>query len=370
MVSSLHDKHTISVAGAGLAGLTTAINLARWGHQVEVFEINNDSGVSRHAEWDAIENWTTEQDFCAVLSQWGLQSDFEIQAKYDFEVYDRGGRRYAIGTPRPFFYLVRRGQHESSLEQSLKRQALDLGVEIHYSTPRQRDQVDVWAAGLQSNGFFLAVGLTFRTHHPDTVAGLISAFAAPKALAYLVIVGGVGKIITVLTQNYEKARDHLNRSIETFQKLKSFDIEDPEIFSGFGGLPTAFCEEITHPILVGEAAGFQDFLWGFGIRQALQSGYLAARAIHENQDYEAVISREIRPLVRSSLVNRLMYDLASDHVYQALIRWFSSSTNLTGLVRHWYRGLAVQDLLWPIAWRRYQTRLVYIENEATPYQRL
>jgi flavin-dependent dehydrogenase len=46
----------VRIAGAGLSGLSTAIGLARLGHRVDVFEKNTDSGMLRHADWDAIES--------------------------------------------------------------------------------------------------------------------------------------------------------------------------------------------------------------------------------------------------------------------------------------------------------------------------
>jgi flavin-dependent dehydrogenase len=173
----------------------------------------------------------------------------------------------------------------------------------------------------------------------------------------------VGKIITLLTQKFQDARALLNQTIDTFQHIEKLDMEDVQILSGFGGLPSAFREQVDHPLVVGEAAGFQDFLWGFGIRQALLSGHLAAQAIHTGQDYETLVADDIRPMVRSSLVNRMFYDLAGDTTYRTLIRWFTSSTNLHTSIRRFYKGVALQNLLWPLAWRRYQAHLVYAENE-------
>ena len=281
------SHNSINIAGAGLAGLSAAIGLARRGHRVEVFEKNADSGAARHSDWDAIENWTTETDMLTLLDDWGIAPTFEHRSKLDFEVYDNDGVRYPVTTPRPFFYLLKRGPDRGSVEQELKRQALDYGVAIHYGQPRERKDVDIWAAGSQHGGFFLGVGMTFRTSHPDVVLGLVSTQAAPKAYAYLVIVDGEGTLSVVLTRDFKQARAYLNRSIAIFRKAKQFSMDDVKMTSGFGGLSSAFWQPASRPIVVGEAAGFQDFLWGFGIRYALFSGHLAARALDEGLDYEA-----------------------------------------------------------------------------------
>src|SRR5262249_37677231 len=213
--------------------------------------------------------------------------------------------------------------NRGSVEQELKHQALDHGVAIHYSQPRERSDIDIWAAGSQHGGFFLGAGMTFRTRHPDVVLGLVSTHAAPKAYAYLVIVDGEGTLSVVLTRDFKQARAYLDRSIAIFRKAKQFDMDDVKMTSGFGGLASAFWQPASRPIVVGEAAGFQDFLWGFGIRYALFSGHLAARALDEGRDYEAMVAREIRPLVRSSMVKRPLSDWAGDRACRALLVRFA-----------------------------------------------
>lgn len=345
---------SIRIAGAGLSGLSAAICLARHGHRVEVFEKNAESGQTRHADWDAIENWTTEEDFLACLRNWGIQPAFEHRAPLAFEVYDPKGDCHQVELPRPFFYLLKRGVERGSIEQALKLQALEQGVTIHYNRASSKDEVDIWAAGARSAGFFLGTGITFRTSHPDLVAGLVDTLAAPKAYAYLVIVDGFATLSVVLTRDFKHAREYLERCTRFFQNRKSLDMEDVRRTSGFGGLAGAFWQPASRPITVGEAAGLQDFLWGFGIRHALHSGYLAARAIHEGLDYAKLAGREIHPLVRASIINRMFYDRVGNRAYTALIRHFAASRDLSSRIRPWYRGLLLHHMVWPLAERRYR----------------
>jgi flavin-dependent dehydrogenase len=345
----------IRIAGAGLSGLSVGICLARSGHRVEIFEKNPDSGHSRHSDWDAVENWTTEEDFLVCLAEWGIQPTFDYRAPVAFEVIDPKGDCYPLRLERPFFYLLKRGLEPGSLEQGLKAQALDCGVTIHYDRTCARGDVDIWAIGARSAGFFLGAGITFRTSHPNIVAGLVDTRIAPKAYAYLVIVDGFATLSIVLTRDFKNARTYLERCLDVFRRHKSLDVQDVRWTSGFGARAGAFGQQVSPPISVGEAAGLQDFLWGFGIRHALHSGYLAARALHEEIDYSQLIESEIHPMVRASIINRILYDRVGNRTYTALIRHFASSRDLASRLRPWYRGTRLHHILWPLVERSYGT---------------
>ncbi len=336
----------IQIAGGGIAGLSTAIHLACRGHRVELYEKNADSGQNRSLDWDAAENWTTKQDLRVQLDHWGLSLNFSHHPISEFVVCDYQGRCYPIITTRPLFYLVSRGPQSGSLEQSLKAQALDYGVNIHYNHMCQKDKVDVWAAGIQQKGFFLSVGVTFCTSHPDIVMVFVNAETAPKAYAYLIIAQGRAKLSVVLTRNFLHARRLLSAAISMFRSLHPFNMDDVRFSSGYGGDLGSFLNRSVTPISVGEAAGFQDYLWGFGIRYALFSGYLAAKAIDQGLDYCALTNTHIQPLVRSSLINRYLYDRVGNRTYQLLIKRFSRSRDLTSLLRRWYSGSAMAMPFW------------------------
>src|SRR5262249_17773860 len=71
---------------------------------------------------------------------------------------------------------------------------------------------------------------------------------------------------------------------------------------------------------VGEAAGFQDYLFGFGIRYALLSGALAARSIIEGVNYDKLCRDCLRSQLRTSLVNRYWYEFLGQSGYDMLVR--------------------------------------------------
>ena len=337
-------RRPIRIVGAGISGLTAAIQLARHGVSVEVFEQRADSGLAHGLRCDAVENWTSLLDLRATLETWSIDSALFHPASVLEVCTFNGECRQLIGG-HPLLYVVKRGSAEGSLEWALKRQALDLGVRIRYGQSHPGDGADVWAVGCPGRGFFLDAGITFRTAQPNRTAILFDRRVAPRACAYLLIVGGVGTLAVLLTREMGAARELLEKAVEAFQRIGPLEIREPKIHSGFGGDLSELKARRTTPLAVGEAAGFLDYLWGFGIRHAMLSGVLAARALLEGSRYEDLVVQEIAPLVQCSLVNRKLYDLAGNRTYRALVRYFCSRRQPHVLLRQSYRSKALRRRL-------------------------
>jgi flavin-dependent dehydrogenase len=149
-----------------------------------------------------------------------------------------------------------------------------------------------------------------------------------------------------LTRNFTNARSYLQHSLEFFRQVSPFDMENVRLTSGFGGRKAEFWQRETTPLRVGEAAGFQDYLWGFGIRYALHSGNLAAQAIAQGSDYHQAIRAQIRPQIYASLFNRAVYNRVGDRAYRFLVGWFSRSPQLFELLGGRYpASILAQQLL-------------------------
>jgi hypothetical protein len=330
-----------------------------------VIERNRASGIQRYADWDAIENWTTLEDLPLYLERIGIQSGrFKYAGSTSFSVIDPYGKRYDVGTERPLFYMIKRGGTEGGLERGLQAQAEDMGIPIEYGVSCPPGKADIWAGGTSGQGsFIVSTGITFETGHPDWVCGLVDSRIAPRAYAYLVVVQGEGTLAVVLTEARKEANRLLERAIEVFKANTELDIIEPRKSGGTGGDMAAFWNG-RNDFVIGEAGGFQDFLWGFGIRHALTSGYLAARCVLDGQDWQSVADAEMRPLVRASLVNRWLYDMMPNRGYALLIRRFAASPELNDLMGRWYHPRRIHRLLWPMASRHFQRRtLAPIKHE-------
>lgn len=337
---------SVRIVGGGLSGLSAAIQLARHGVSVEVFERRSHLRSAPEIRCDAVENWTTAADLRAVVSNWAIDaSPFRRVSSVDVVSFD--GECHRLAQPRPMLYLVKRGGEPGCLDRALELQALELGVRIHHGRTLPREQADVWAVGSSRGGAFLDVGITFRTSQPDRAVILFDERLAPKACAYLIVIDGVATLAVLLTRRFRLARALLRDTVAAFQRMQPFDVRDARLRAGFGGALSALGTCPSAPLVVGEAAGFLDYLWGFGIRHAMHSGVLAARALLEGGDYESLVASEIRPLVQSSLINRKFYDRAGNRVYRALIRYLCAKPDLHGRLHRAYRSRTVRRVFWP-----------------------
>jgi len=318
---------------------------------------NRASGAQRLPDWDASENWTSPEELPDFLERIGIEtSRFAHQGQRAFSVIDPYGKSYDLATERPLFYIIKRGATPGGLESALQSQAQEMGIPIEYNTPCAPGQADIWAGGTFGQGsLVLSTGITFKTDHPDQVCVIVDPSIAPRAYAYLVTIQGEGTLAVVLTEARKEANAYLERAIDVFKRSTGIEIREPHKSGGSGGDMAAF-RHGRNDFVIGEAGGYQDFLWGFGIRHAFATGYLAAQAILNGQDWQAVADEHVRPLVMASMVNRWLYDRVPTRGYAMLVRRFASSPDLNALIGRWYHPRKIHRLLWPVVSRDFERK--------------
>jgi flavin-dependent dehydrogenase len=309
---------TISIAGAGPAGLTTAINLAQAGYQVIVHEQHADVGMRFNEDFQALENWTSEEDVLTTIQRIGVIPDFYCRPIHKVSSY--GPRSSTqVSFEEPLAYLIRRGRAHDSLDASLKRQALASGVQIRFGSRLPEDEADIVATG-PCRARAIAAGIVFETDLTEHAAVLLDDAAAPKGYAYLLMADGRGTLATVLYERHKQARACLDVAIRRLKILLGLEIRAPKYFGGYGDFALVRSAVVGHRRYVGEAAGFQDYLFGFGIRYAMLSGCLAAKSLIEGTDYDSLWHRSFGTHLRTSLLNRYCYCLFGPIGYDLLVR--------------------------------------------------
>jgi digeranylgeranylglycerophospholipid reductase len=76
--------------------------------------------------------------------------------------------------------------------------------------------------------------------------------------------------------------------------------------------------------VVGAAGSFVESAFGFGLKLAIQSAKLCARAIHENIDYNSLLREELLPDIESFEVMRKFFDTAENRDYDDFVKRFKN----------------------------------------------
>jgi flavin-dependent dehydrogenase len=343
------DTHDITIAGAGPAGLTAAILLARAGYRTRVFEARSTVGGRFNDDYQGLENWSRTEDVLIELQTAGIQASWWNRPYCGGVLYDPELRPIQIQSPKPLFYMVRRGRyHPGSLDLALLEQARQEGVEVLFNRRLDSKEATIMATGPQGSPDLIAAGITFKIERDDFAAAILNDTLAPAGYVYFLICEGQATLATVLFEKYGEAHGCLQRAMDTVQRL--FEVRDfPDIkhWGGYGAFSVPYSCEQQGALLVGEAAGFQDFLFGFGIRNALISGRLAAKSIIEGRSYDALWRERLLPYLKASAVNRAIYSKLGNTAKKAFWRLTGKSNRPDGFMHWLYNFSVVHRLLYP-----------------------
>jgi len=337
----------VKIIGAGPAGLTAAINLAKNNYKVIVYEKNADVGMRFNNNLQGLENWSTEEDSLSSLKKMSISTDFFYKPFH-------GGWFYGpsvsakIKSANPMFYLIKRGKDHGTLDNFLKKQALDVGVNIVFNTYTSNKDADIIATGPRSPSL-IAFGIVFETNLRDIAVVILNDIIAPKGYAYLLVSDNKATLATVIFEQFELGNQYLEKTIEKFRDLLNFEIKNPKKFVGFGNflIPRSAIKE--GKIYVGEAAGFQDSLFGFGIRYAITSGYLAAKSIIEKVNYDTLWRNKFGQQLQAGKINRTFYELFGNTAYNFLVKKTGISKDPKSLWLKFYNPSLSRKLIYPLA---------------------
>jgi flavin-dependent dehydrogenase len=341
----------IKILGAGISGLAAAITLADAGYSVNVFERFDTCGKRFGGDLQGIENWSSNTDAIEELKSIGIDTDFHYK-RFDKISLTNGDRIVKAGLSKPLFYVVKRGPMKGSLDYSLMQQALKKGVKIIFNSKATEKDVNIVATGPSHKGNIPGIvkGIVFDTKMKNTAVALLNTKAAYLGYAYLLVVDGYGCICTVATTSKsESINNAWDNTFSTFKKMFNLDIANPRNVSGIGcfNIETRFRGDGV--LNVGEAAGIQDFLWGFGIRSAIISGYCAAKSISTGENYEKLVKQRLGKYMYSSIVNRFVWEkLGLENVYRILER-LAKAGYAYGLIKRLYNYPLYQRALFPVA---------------------
>ena len=352
----------ITIVGAGPAGLTAAINLANAGFETTVYEQNQNAGLRFNGDFQGLENWLDEDDTLQILNRIGIKINFLCHpySGNDGLFYGPKLEKVKVKTSRPLFYLIERGSNPNSLDQGLRKQAEELGVKILWG--KKLESVDDSKAILGTGpkaADAIAKGMVFRTSLDDIFIGFIDDKIAPKAYAYLLVNDGKATFATCMFEDFQNEKIYYERALRALNTVIDIDINEPEEFGGFVNFFNEPKISKDNRILyVGENAGFQDALWGFGIKYAMLSGYYAAESIINNQDYKKLCEINLLPKLKTSLANRWLFAHLYNPGYTFILNKLKTMDDVIPALKKHYNTSMSKKLVYQIAKRWYKTRLI------------
>ncbi len=353
----------IKILGGGISGLTAAINLAKAGYIVDVFEKRSDCGKRFHDDLEGIENWSAKIDVLNELNSMSIKTNFNYNP-FKTVCISNGKELIKMTLKRPLFYVVKRGTSKDTLDQGLKNQALDLGVNIHFNSKESKEDMDIISTGPSENKYIgMVKGISFETESDDIAVALLNKTASISGYSYLLISNGYGCICSVnVYMDFNTINKYFKNTYDIFTRLVDFDIKNEKNVGGVGCflLNPRYVEN--GRIYTGEAAGFQDMLWGFGMRYAMISGYLAALCIIENKNYKRLIKKSISSRLKTSVVNRYLTQKAGNYVYYYIFK--QAKTNLDkweDMLYERFNPSLYSRVLYPFA-KRYLSKKMFLHE--------
>ncbi len=349
------NEDMIEIAGAGPAGLAAAITLAKAGHRVVVYEAKKEVGHRFGRDYQGLENWTTREDVLQVFRSLGLSTEFTALPCRNGLAFDAEENTYQIKSQEPLFYMIERGPGPGTLDTVLLQQAQELGVEVIFNSRLRRVKNQAILAAGPRAADAIAVGYHFETDMEDGFWVICNNHLAPQGYSYLLTMNGKGTVKSCMFSDFQREKEYVRRTVVAFEHLVGLQMRNPIPHGGTGNFRIPITAYSGKNPLIGEQAGFQDTLWGFGIRLAISSGILAAKSLLTNENYDKLWQRMLKPQMDTSVVNRVLFSLMKNRHYGWFLRRMTERPDPRALLRWHYHPSWPKKLLLPWARLRYSS---------------
>jgi flavin-dependent dehydrogenase len=346
----------ITIAGAGPSGLAAAIVLARAGRPVTVHEAKRDVGMRFIGDLQIIEGSSEREPVPEFLDRIGIERNFYFRPATWATFYDHRNASRTIRSSDPYGYFIRRGPEEGSLDRGLLAQARARGVEVVFDSRIPPEEADIVATG-PSTPDGLAREMTWNTSDPERIDVFFNHHLSPGGYSYLFILDGIATFGCAIVADFKKIDEYFEHSLAAAQRAHPFVIPDATR-TGYSYMNFHLKRTATKngARFVGEAAGFQDYLFGLGIRYALTTGWLAARSILENRDFNDLWQAQFRRKQETSLVNRFLYEAGGNRGLAMFVRQAARARDFNRYLRGWHAQTWWKTMLAPLVQRIWRHR--------------
>ncbi len=345
------DRSPIRIAGAGPSGLAAAIALAKGGRAVEVHEARGDVGTRFIGDLQIIESASESEPIPTFLDRIGIGRNFYFRPGDWATFYDHRRIARVIRSGEPYGWFIRRGAEDGTLDRGLLAQARAAGATVIFNSRLSFDDADIVATGPAAPDG-LAREMTWRTDEPERIDVFFNHKLSPGGYFYLFILDGLATFGCAIVADFKRIDEYFDHSFAEAQRIHRFNIPQ-QTRTGYSYMNFHLKQRATdgRARFVGEAAGFQDYLFGLGIRYALTSGNLAARSILEGRDFDALWRSELGKKQETSVVNRFLYETGGNLGLSMFVRHASQARDFRGYLSSWHQARWWKSMLAPMVCR-------------------
>lgn len=321
-------KTPIKILGGGIAGLSAGIFLKKAGFDPIIYEKNIQCGINRHGDIEGLETWNFNPNPIKFLTQLNIPLDFNFKPENQFTIHFDNFPSLKIKDNNPFFYYVKRGANKGDIDRELQTYALSIGCEIRFGFAPKKDNISIIATGSNKAKAFIQ-GVTFKTNLSDQTHLFLNSSLTKTGYAYLIIWNGIATLSVAYKKLEKDNNEIIERLIEICDSTLNIKIpNDSNNFASYGSFDIdAIKIDDLGKYYIGEAGGFQDYLFGFGMNSAIYSAYYAIKSFTTNINFQDAIEEKISPHMKASLVNRFFYEKLNEQKKYNICKMLSQSKN-------------------------------------------
>ncbi|MDD4082015.1 MAG: NAD(P)/FAD-dependent oxidoreductase [Sphaerochaetaceae bacterium] len=316
-----------SVLGAGPAGLSAAIVLSNAGNKTIVYESSPLIGGRSGTNIQAMRNYGSDKDIIKKIESYGIKMP-KLNSITKIIKYSPTYRTDEIySEDEPIFYTFKRGPSPDSMESSFAEQAKNKGAQIILGKAAKVIDCQIIASGSKFDPVGFGYGATFEgTFDKDTIAFFYGNELIQNGYAYITPYGKdmLSVAITSFTkQDFGTISERFEKFIKTDKIIKETinGAKRLNSFAGYGHFNVPETAFHKYKYFTGGSAGFVDPARGFGVKYAILSGAMAAKALIDKKiNYDEVWKKEFKQELLEGFNRRILLNKLTTQEYEKFVK--------------------------------------------------